>query len=216
MQTQHAPSVPECPYPCGWKNLLTYAIKDGAYLARAISEGEPVTENARSVTMRMVMRLRDVLMALNNAAPEGWLRAIDEALVVAHIGVANESDTFEQAREKLDNLIGFHVDVASDPAVNGGWKLVPTDRSADNRRGAADAACAFDDIPTVAGLESAVSHLSACLDEFRALLVEVNDVCGRDGHGGPLEEGESEIIDKVRAALSMTEARPQEPKEICQ
>ena len=57
--------------------------------------------------------------------PEGWLRAIDEALFVAHIGVANESDTFEQAREKLDNLIGFHVDVASDPAVNGGWKLVP-------------------------------------------------------------------------------------------
>ncbi|CAI10466.1 hypothetical protein p1B283 (plasmid) [Aromatoleum aromaticum EbN1] len=75
---------------------------------------------------------------------------------------------------------------------------------------------AFDDSATIAGLESAVSHLSACLDEFRALLVEVNDVCGRDGHGGPLEEGESEIIDKVRAALSMrTEARPQEPKEIC-
>lgn len=75
---------------------------------------------------------------------------------------------------------------------------------------------AFDDIPTVAGLESAVSHLSACLHEFRALLVEVNDVCGRDGHGGQLEDGESEIIDKVRAALSMTEASPQEPKEICQ
>lgn len=67
---QPAPSVPECPYPCGWKNLLTYAIKDGAYLARAINEGEPVTENARAVTMRMVLRLRDVLMALNNAAPE--------------------------------------------------------------------------------------------------------------------------------------------------
>lgn len=57
--------------------------------------------------------------------PEGWLRAIDEALVVAHIGVANESDTYEQARVKLHNLIGFHVDVATDPAVNGGWKLVP-------------------------------------------------------------------------------------------
>jgi len=75
---------------------------------------------------------------------------------------------------------------------------------------------AFDDSATIAGLKSAVSHLSACLDEFRALLVEVNDVCGRDGHGGPLEDGESEIIDKVRAALSMTEASPQEPKEICQ
>lgn len=59
------------------------------------------------------------------SVPEGWLRAIDEALVVAHIGVANESDTYEQAKSKLDNLIGFHVDVATDPAVNGGWKLVP-------------------------------------------------------------------------------------------
>ena len=67
---QPAPSVPECPYPCGWKNLLTYAIKDGAYLARSINEDEPVTENARAATMRMVMRLRDVLMALNNATPE--------------------------------------------------------------------------------------------------------------------------------------------------
>ena len=57
--------------------------------------------------------------------PEGWLQAIDEALVVAHIGVANESDTYEQAKAKLDTLIGLHVDIATDPAVNGGWKLVP-------------------------------------------------------------------------------------------
>ena len=69
-QTQPAPSVPECPYPCGWRNLLKLAIEDGAYLARSINEDEPVTENARSVTMRMVMRLRDVLMAINNAASE--------------------------------------------------------------------------------------------------------------------------------------------------
>ena len=58
------------------------------------------------------------------SVPEGWLRAIDEALVVAHIGVANESDTYEQAKAKLNNLIGFHVDEATDPAVNGGYKLV--------------------------------------------------------------------------------------------
>lgn len=67
---QPAPSVPECPYPCGWRSLLKLAIEDGAYLARSINEDEPVTENARAVTMRMVMRLRDVLMAINNAAPE--------------------------------------------------------------------------------------------------------------------------------------------------
>ena len=59
------------------------------------------------------------------SVPEGWLRAIDEALVVAHIGVAIPGDTYEQAKNKLDNLIGFHVDVATDPAVNGGYKLVP-------------------------------------------------------------------------------------------
>lgn len=59
------------------------------------------------------------------SVPEGWLRAIDEALVVAHVGVANEIDTYEQAKAKLDSLIGFHVDVATDPDVNGGWKLAP-------------------------------------------------------------------------------------------
>ena len=59
------------------------------------------------------------------SVPEGWLRAIDEALVVANVGVANEIDTYEQAKAKLDSLLGFHVDAATDPAVNGGWKLVP-------------------------------------------------------------------------------------------
>lgn len=59
------------------------------------------------------------------SVPDGWLRAIDEALVTAHIGVANAHDTYEQAKAKLDNLIGFFVDVATDPAVNGGWKLMP-------------------------------------------------------------------------------------------
>jgi len=59
------------------------------------------------------------------SVPSGWLRAIDEALVIAHIGVANAEDTYEQAKTKLDNLIGFHVEVATDPAVNGGYKLMP-------------------------------------------------------------------------------------------
>ena len=59
--------------------------------------------------------------------PFGWLRAIDEELVVAHVGVANARDTYEQAKAKLDSLIGFHVDVATDPAVNGGWKLMPVE-----------------------------------------------------------------------------------------
>lgn len=67
--------------------------------------------------------------------PEGWLRAIDEALVVAHIGVANESDTYEQAKAKLNSLICFHVDVATDPAINGGYKLVPIEPAPGMMRG---------------------------------------------------------------------------------
>ena len=59
------------------------------------------------------------------SVPDGWLRAIDDALVSAHVGIRYADDSYEQAKAKLDSLIGFHVDVASDPAVNGGWKLVP-------------------------------------------------------------------------------------------
>lgn len=76
---------------------------------------------------------------------------------------------------------------------------VAADRAA---RGTAQAA-------NVAGLESAVAHLSCLLDAFRALLVEVDDVCGRDGFDRVLADGESEVIDKIRAALAMTNAAPQ-------
>ena len=59
--------------------------------------------------------------------PEGWLRAIDEAMVVTHLGVADASDSYEVAKDKLNRLIGWHTDVATDPAVNGGYKLVPVE-----------------------------------------------------------------------------------------
>ena len=108
--------------------------------------------------------------------------------------------------EKIQEALREQQEInLSDPAVQkrlaAQWGYVPA--------GAQSAPShALDDNATIAGLESAVTHLSVLLDSFRALLVEVNDVCGRDGHGGPLEEGESEIIDKVRAAISMTEAPP--------
>lgn len=81
-------------------------IADAAIMVMGASAPKPCAQPAPSV-------------------PDGWLRAIDEALVIAHIGVANAHDTYEQATAKLDNLIGFNVDIATDPAVNGGWKLVP-------------------------------------------------------------------------------------------
>ena len=59
--------------------------------------------------------------------PEGWIRAADEELVSAHLNVANQSDTYEDAKKKLSRLIDWHVSVAADPKVNGGYKLVPVE-----------------------------------------------------------------------------------------
>lgn len=55
----------------------------------------------------------------------------------------------------------------------------------------------------IAGLESAIGHLSALVETQRRLLADVNEICGVDGHGGTLEDGESEIIDRVRAHLAI-------------
>lgn len=60
-----------------------------------------------------------------HAVSEGWIRAIDEAMVCSHLGVANASDTYEEAKKKLNSLICWNIDVATDPAVNGDWQLVP-------------------------------------------------------------------------------------------
>lgn len=53
-----------------------------------------------------------------------WLRAIDEALVAAHLGIASGSDDYDTAKRKINALIDWHVAVALDPAVNGGRQLV--------------------------------------------------------------------------------------------
>lgn len=61
-------AVPECPYPCGWQQLHKLAVEDGAYLARAIDEDEPVTSNARDTTMRVVGNLIAVTRAMLSEA----------------------------------------------------------------------------------------------------------------------------------------------------
>lgn len=58
---------------------------------------------------------------LNNL---GWIQAIDEALVVSWVGVADAEDSYEVAKEKLAKLINWHIMVATDPSVNGGYALV--------------------------------------------------------------------------------------------
>lgn len=66
---------------------------------------------------------------------------------------------------------------------------------------------------TMAGLESAVGHLSRLFDEQRELLVEVEAVFGVDGHYGPFEDGECPLIDLVRAHLIATNAPYAPPQQ---
>lgn len=69
--------------------------------------------------------VRAIIAALTT--PDGWVRAVDRELVTAEIGVANPDDSFEVASQKLHELIMWHVKVATDPAVNGGFLLVPVE-----------------------------------------------------------------------------------------
>jgi hypothetical protein len=78
---------------------------------------------------------------------------------------------------------------------------------------AAQVAQPLTDMATIAGLESAVFHLSRMFDEQRALLVEVEAVFGVDGHYGPFEDGECPLIDRVRAHLIATNAPATPPQQ---
>lgn len=56
-------------------------------------------------------------------------QAIDEELVTALIGVVDLRDDLPTAKRKIRQLIDWHVQVATDPRVNGGYKLVPEEES---------------------------------------------------------------------------------------
>jgi hypothetical protein len=43
------------------------------------------------------------------SALDGWLRVINEAMDVFHLGVANADDSYEAAKEKLNNLISMEL-----------------------------------------------------------------------------------------------------------
>ncbi|WP_019573401.1 hypothetical protein [Curvibacter lanceolatus] len=57
-----------------------------------------------------------------------------------------------------------------------------------------------------ASLESEVWHLSTLCDEQRAILVDVEKEFGTDAHGIEFEDGDSKLIDRIRAHLAMLAA----------
>lgn len=70
-------------------------------------------------------RILSVIAELGSTT--GWAAAADRELVAAELGVANIDDSTDVAAAKLRELIDWHVSVATDPAVNGGYVLVPVE-----------------------------------------------------------------------------------------
>jgi len=77
------------------------------------------------------------------ALPDGWLRAIDEAMVVHHAGVAKATDTYEEARFKINLLLCIAQDIGALHAVPDGWKLVPVEPTDEMIDAGCDASSAF-------------------------------------------------------------------------
>lgn len=46
-----------------------------------------------------------------------WLRVIDEALVTSGLDFANSNDSYEEAKQKLNDLILWNISVAVDPVL---------------------------------------------------------------------------------------------------
>jgi len=56
----------ECPFPCGWKELLRISMSDGAFLARDLIEGVDVKHLHRHAALRNTDRLVKVITAILN------------------------------------------------------------------------------------------------------------------------------------------------------
>lgn len=81
----------------------------------------------------------------------GWIRAIDEAMVTHHLGVADIADDYEAAKKKLNALLCLNQDIgeyfsakAPAPSVPDGWKLVPYTPTVLMLERAAEALCEAD------------------------------------------------------------------------
>jgi len=68
-------------------------------------------ELAEEIMQEVADTIRDGFTTPQPAIPAGWLRAVDEAMVCSHLGVADASDSYEVAKKKLNDLICWNVEV---------------------------------------------------------------------------------------------------------
>lgn len=78
--------------------------------AQQLTKAEPDNLKCKSVQKR----LATLWGYVEAQQPTGWLRAIDEEMVSTHLGVADATDSYEDAKRKLNALICWHIDVSHD------------------------------------------------------------------------------------------------------
>lgn len=126
----------------GFKEHLDILVKDSDWFIRYRVAGQGFVDHLNlliddeDITVRSEAkkRLHDIKDEKEKLQRIGWLRAIDEALVTSHLGIAHPDDDYETAKKKLNALICWNIDVALDPATNGGWKLVPSEPTIEKSR----------------------------------------------------------------------------------
>jgi len=103
------------------------------------------------------------------------------------------TDTYEFLKAQKDAILAKREDDR--------WEWLDA-ATADTQLAAARQQERENECATIAGHQSAINHLSALFDEQYRLLEAMEEGFGRDGHGGRLEDGESELVDRVRAHLA--------------
>ena len=61
--------------------------------------------------------LRTAIEGLAKHNTYGWLIACDDALICSHLGVAELSHSYDYAKFKLNELIDWHISVATEPSL---------------------------------------------------------------------------------------------------
>lgn len=90
--------------------------------------------------------------------------AVDRELISCHLGTANDDDGDTVAGEKLSQVIDWHVSVATDPKVNGGYHLVHK-----------DVLVVTDNTEVISYLNRQVEYLKEQLHHTRYELIDVLD-----------------------------------------
>jgi hypothetical protein len=153
-----------------------------------------LADAARMVEMKRRDAAEAEIVALKSTLPldwdklqAGWMRVIDEALVVLHLGVASPTDSYAVAKQKLAQLIKLEIDIATAPAVNGGWKMVPVEATAEMLAAASD-------------------KVSSCAEMYRLMLSAAPMLIGNatptgEGYTQPLGGEFEKVLNEHRREL---------------